>query len=65
MRPLPTALALAALTVAGPAPAQIAPGAAAPNFTKNELVAGPAIGPARSLSEFSGKVVVLFLLGYS
>lgn len=38
----------------------LVPGAVAPNFTKNLLGGGSA-----SLSSYSGKVVVLFLLGYS
>lgn len=37
----------------------LGPGAVAPNFTKNQLGGGSV-----SLSNYSGKVVVLFLLGY-
>ncbi len=58
MRLLPS-LVLAGVLLAGPAAAQIQPGASAPNFTKTELGGGP-----RSLSEFSGKVVILFLFGH-
>lgn len=47
-----------------PAHALADPGTAAPDFTKNQLVSG-AIGPAWSLSAQAGKVVVLFVLGYS
>ena len=54
-------LALAAtLGLAAPqARAQIATGAVAPNFTKTQLGGGSV-----SLSQYSGKVVVLFLFGY-
>jgi hypothetical protein len=52
-------LVLAGLSLTGPAAAQIQPGAVAPDFTKTELGGGP-----RSLSEFSGKVVILFLFGH-
>ena len=40
-------------------------GGAAPAFTKNTLAGGPpwSVGPAVSLGDFAGKVVVLFLLG--
>lgn len=61
----PTAIRRFAVTVclsmslAGAAHAQIAVGANAPAFTKNVLGGGTA-----SLSEYSGKVVILFLLGY-
>lgn len=41
------------------ATAGVAPGSVAPNFTKTALGGGPV-----SLSDFSNKVVVLFLLGY-
>lgn len=55
------ALVLAAVLVAIPAAshAQIQPGATAPGFTKTQLGGGTV-----SLSQYSGKVVVLFLLGY-
>lgn len=43
--------------------AAVSPGSVAPNFTKTEVGAPPPA--ARSLSDYSGKVVVLFLLGYS
>lgn len=52
-------LTLAALAGAPRAEAAVMHGSVAPNFTKTELGGGP-----RSLSEFSGKVVVLFFLGY-
>ncbi len=54
------AVAAAALAVAAPARADIALGASAPDFTKNSLAHGPV-----SLSNYSGKVVVLFLMGYA
>jgi hypothetical protein len=40
-------------------------GQAAPAFTKNMLAGGPpwSVGPAVSLSDYAGKIVVLFLLG--
>jgi hypothetical protein len=61
-------LIAAALTIVlGGAPtpsgAAVSPGSIAPNFTKNEV--GAPAPAARSLSDYSGKVVVLFLLGYS
>ncbi len=52
--------ALFALALAGPAAAQIQPGQTGPNFTKTALTGAPV-----SLSDYSGKVVVLFLLGYA
>ena len=52
------AAALIAIAVA-PATAQIPLGATAPNFTKTALGGGSV-----SLSAYSGKVVVLSLLGY-
>ena len=53
-------LALALALSAPPALAQIPLGATGPNFTKAALGGG-----SISLSSYSGKVVVLFLLGYS
>jgi hypothetical protein len=53
------ALAFTAL-LAAPAAAQIPLGAVGPDFTKVQLGGGSV-----SLSQYSGKVVVLFLLGYS
>lgn len=47
------------LTLPAASQAQIAIGAAGPAFTKNQLGGGTV-----SLSQYSGKVVVLFLLGY-
>ena len=40
-------------------------GEVAPAFAKNTLAGGPpwSVGPALSLGDLSGKVVVLFLLG--
>lgn len=59
------ALALAgAFSSAGLMPdsarAQVTPGAVAPNFTKNQFGGGSV-----SLNQYAGKVVLLFLLGYS
>jgi len=59
---------LVMLGVTSPARAAVSPGDVAPNFTKNELAGvNPnwTTGPARSLSDYAGKVVVLFLLGYN
>jgi len=56
---------LAAL--AAPARANIAVGSPAPGFTKSQLAGGPgawSVGGPISLSDYAGKVVVLFLLGY-
>lgn len=64
MRPASALLPAAALLALGlpaqPAAALIAPGAVAPEFTKTALGGG-----AVSLSDHAGKVVVLFLFGYS
>jgi hypothetical protein len=49
-----------ALLLAGPVQAQIALGTPGPDFTKTPLGGGSV-----SLSQYAGKVVVLFLLGYS
>lgn len=46
--------------VAGAAQAAIQVGQTGPNFTKPKLTGGSA-----SLSDYSGKVVVLFLFGYA
>jgi hypothetical protein len=54
------AASLLALFLASPADAQIPLGATGPGFTKTALG-----GASVSLSNYSGKVVVLFLLGYS
>lgn len=51
---------LLTLLLASPALAQIQPGALGPDFTKTPLGGGSV-----SLSQYTGKVVVLFLLGYS
>jgi hypothetical protein len=54
-------LLAAALGNAAPnAAAQIPLGATGPDFTKTALGSGPV-----SLSQYAGKVVVLYLLGYS
>lgn len=63
------ALALAAgLTagLAGPARAIVNPGDPAPNFTKQQLDY-PSFGQTtpRSLADYSGKVIVFFLLGFA
>lgn len=49
-----------------PAQAIVNPGDTAPNFTKNELDF-PSFGQVtpRTLADYSGKVIVFFLLGYS
>ena len=52
--------AVLGLCLASPALAQIPLGATGPDFTKTPLGGGSV-----SLSQYSGKVVVLFLLGYS
>ena len=46
-----------------PARATVQAGDPAPDFTKDEL--GAPAPAARSLGDYSGKVVILFLLGYS
>ena len=51
--------------LAGPAAAIVSPGNTAPSFTKNQLDF-PSIGQVtpRTLADYSGKVIVFFLLGY-
>ncbi|MGH7726892.1 MAG: hypothetical protein ACREOU_15825 [Candidatus Eiseniibacteriota bacterium] len=65
--PLAILAALAALSLPGllstPAHAVVHAGDVAPAFTKDELDAPPPA--ARSLSDYAGKVVVLFLMGYN
>jgi len=67
---LPLVLNAAALILgaclATPAGAIVNPGDPAPNFTKNELDY-PSFGQVtpRSLADYSGKIIVFFLLGYS
>lgn len=56
---LPLAALLLATALAPPAAAQIPLGATGPDFTKTQLGGGSV-----SLSQYPGKVVVLFLLGY-
>jgi hypothetical protein len=58
-----TISALGVLALAPGALGVVHPGDVAPNFTKNELDAPPPA--ARTLSQYAGKVVVLFLLGYN
>ncbi len=56
-------LLLAGVTTAS---ANIQPGQSAPDFTKNALSGPPwAKGGPVSLGDYTGKVVILFLLGYS
>ena len=55
-----TGVVVALLLYASTSAAQIPLGATGPNFTKTPLGGGSV-----SLSQYSGKVVVLFLLGYS
>ena len=65
-RLLVTAAALGLVAaLAGPAGAIVSPGDVAPNFTKNELDS-PGFGQVtpRTLADYSGKVIVFFLLGY-
>jgi hypothetical protein len=66
--PLRAFAAAAALLIAlvGQAAAIVHPGDIGPNFTKNRLDY-PALGQTTpvSLYEYSGKVIVLFILGYS
>ena len=54
------AFAWCALLLASPTLAQIPLGALGPDFTKTPLGGGSV-----SVSQYTGKVVVLFLLGYS
>jgi len=58
--------ALIWLTIAAmPVRAWVHEGQAAPAFTKNTLAGGPpwSVGPPASLSDYAGKVVVIFLMG--
>lgn len=59
------AVALALGLCAAPAAAVVHPGDTAPDFTKDRLDY-PALGQVTpvSLSDYAGKVVVLFVLGY-
>ncbi len=64
--PLPQVAGLVlAACLASPAAAIVSPGNTAPNFTKNQLDF-PSIGQVtpRTLADYSGKVIVFFLLGY-
>ena len=62
---LTAAVIVLAAALSTPAGAIVNPGDAAPNFTKNELDS-PSLGQvtARTLADYSGKVIVFFLLGY-
>ena len=64
-RTIVTAAALGLLASPGAARAWVHEGGVAPAFTKNTLAGGPpwSVGPAVSLADLFGKVVVLFLLG--
>jgi hypothetical protein len=66
-RTIVVAIALGWLASSSPARAWVHEGQVAPEFTKSTLAGGPpwSSGPAVSLSSFAGKVIVLFLLGYS
>lgn len=67
LSPVVTAAALALVAfVAGPARAIVNLGDPAPNFTKNQLDY-PAFGQVtpRTLADYSGKVILFFLLGYN
>jgi hypothetical protein len=56
--------ALAMLALYGSAGAYVHEGQPAPPFTKNTLAGPPyAVGPAVSLADYAGKIVVIFLLG--
>lgn len=62
---LQAAILLATMLSAPPLHAGVIAGDQAPNFTKNQLAPGPAVGSALSLSNYAGKVVVLALAGYN
>jgi hypothetical protein len=57
---------IASAAAAVPAAAVVHVGDPAPAFTKNELVSVPfpQPGPARSLSDYAGRVLVIHLLGH-
>ena len=61
----PLTVLLAAALTAPAAMAVVVPGDVAPDFTKNQLDF-PLMGQVtpRSLADYSGKVIVFFLLGY-
>ena len=67
MRLVAAAAVLAVLVSIGEARAWVHEGETAPAFTKRLLAGGPpwSYGASVSLADYSGKVVVLFLLGYS
>ena len=58
-------VALGLLASFSPARAWVHEGEVAPAFTQSTLAGGPpwSTGPSVSLSTYSGKVIVLFLLG--
>ena len=66
-RTIAVAAAFGVLTWCGAARAWVHEGEAAPAFTKSLLAGGPpwSRGATVSLSDYAGKVVVIFLLGYS
>jgi len=66
MTPRFAAAAALSLVLAGPAGAVVHPGDVGPNFTKDRLDY-PTVGLTTpvSLYDYSGKVIVLFILGYS
>lgn len=68
MRSITLALALSLVALRSlTASAAVHVGDVAPPFTKNELVSTPfpQAGPARSLSDYAGRVLVIHLLGYN
>jgi len=64
---LALATAVLAAACAAPAAAVVHVGDPAPAFTKNELISlpFPQPGPARSLSDYAGRVLVIHLIGYN
>lgn len=66
-RTIAVAAALGVLLSSGAARAWVHEGEVAPVFTKRLLAGGPpwSYGSTVTLADYAGKVVVLFLLGYS
>jgi hypothetical protein len=62
--PLALLVFAVAATFVPPAHAAISVGQPANPFTKNLLV-GSSVGPATSLSDYAGKVKILFVLGFN
>ena len=60
MRRILISVVLASVLAASSAAAAIQLGATAPNFTKNKLGGG-----SFNLADYAGKVVVIFLLGWT